>query len=44
MNFYRPTEEEPQDFEGVSVYFRVAKGRNNYTASSRYGIRSRKMG
>lgn len=33
VNFYKVTEDEPQDFEGISVYFRVAKGRNNYPAS-----------
>lgn len=38
------TEEEPAGYEGVSVYFKVAKGRNNYTASSKFGIRSKKMG
>lgn len=32
VNFYKVTEEEPLDFEGISVYFRVAKGRNNYPA------------
>lgn len=37
-------EEEPKEFEAISVYFRVVKGRNNYPSSQRYGIRSRKMG
>lgn len=44
VNFYKVTEEEPKDFEAISVYFRVVKGRNNYPSQARHGIRSRKMG
>lgn len=37
-------DEEPRDFEAVALYFRVVKGRNNYTSSAKNGIRSRKFG
>ena len=42
MNVYRVQDEAPNDFEAISVYFRVQKGRNNYASSQRNGIRSRK--
>ena len=41
---FRVGDEEPQDFEAVAVFFRVVKGRNNYTSSLKNGIRSRKFG
>lgn len=44
MNQYRITDEEPREFEGIAVYFRVVKGRNSYPSSLRNGIKSRKMG
>ena len=43
MGFFTPGEEEPIGFEGIAVYFRVAKGRNNYPSVLRNGIRSRKI-
>jgi len=33
MNVYRVQDEAPNDFEAISVYFRVQKGRNNYASS-----------
>jgi hypothetical protein len=43
MGFLKVGDEQPREFEAVSVYFRVMKGRNNYTSSTKNGIRSRKM-
>ena len=43
MGFYKVTDEQPTDFEAISVYFRVMKGRNNYQSSLRNGIRSKRM-
>ena len=37
------TEEEPTDYEGVAVFFRVSKGRNTYPSTQRNGIRSKKV-
>ncbi len=33
----------PSNFEGLSFYFRVSKGRSAYNASLRHGIKSKKM-
>ena len=30
VNVFKPTDQNPEDFEAISVYFRVMKGRNNY--------------
>jgi hypothetical protein len=30
MGIIALTDEEPKDYEAISVYFRVVKGRNNY--------------
>ncbi len=35
-------DEEPNDFEAVSVYFRVQKGKNNYPSVEMNGIKSKK--
>lgn len=43
MGCFRVTDEEPRDFEAISIYFRVMKGRNNYPSQQKNGIRSRKM-
>lgn len=40
---YTVTDEEPTDFEGVAVFFRVSKGRNTYPSTSRNGIKSKKI-
>ncbi len=41
---YKITDEEPMGFEGISLFFRVAKGRNSYASNVKNGIRSRKCG
>ena len=33
VNWYRVQDDPPNDFEAISVYFRVQKGRNNYPSS-----------
>jgi len=38
------TDDEPTNFEGLSAYFRVMKGKNNYPASLKNQLKSRKMG
>ena len=43
VNVFKPADEPPNDYEAISVYFRVMKGRNNYPSTLRNGIRSRKM-
>ena len=43
VNVDKVTDEVPTNFEAISVYFRVQKGRNNYPSTLRHGIRSRKM-
>jgi hypothetical protein len=43
VNVFKPGDEPPSEFEAISVYFRVMKGRNNYPSTVRNGIRSRKM-
>ena len=41
---YTILDDEPINFDAVSIFFRVVKGRNNYPSQTRYGIKSRKMG
>ena len=43
VGFLQVSDNQPADFEGIAAYFRVVKGRNNYTSTLRNGIRSRKM-
>jgi hypothetical protein len=43
MGILNLTDEEPNNYDAIAVYFRVVKGRNNYPSVSRNGIRSRKM-
>lgn len=43
VNVFKPCDVAPNEFEAISLYFRVMKGRNNYPSTLRNGIRSRKM-
>mmetsp|Transcript_1658 Transcript_1658/g.1119 ORF Transcript_1658/g.1119 Transcript_1658/m.1119 type:complete len:98 (+) Transcript_1658:292-585(+) len=36
-------EEEPSEYQAISAFFRVVKGRNNYPSQAKNGLRSRKM-
>ena len=36
------TDIEPNDYEGISVYFKVTKSRNNYPSAWKNGIRSQR--
>jgi len=43
LGVFKVTDEQPRDFEAVSVYFRVSKGRNSYPSQLKNGIRSKKL-
>ena len=43
MGIYHVTDEEPKNIAGISVFFRVAKGRNTYPSTMKNGIKSKKI-
>ena len=43
LGIFKILDDQPRDFDAVSVYFRVQKGRNNYPSQLKNGIRSKKQ-
>lgn len=43
LGVFKVSDEQPRDFEAISVYFRVSKGRNSYPSQLKNGIRSKKL-
>jgi Histone deacetylation protein Rxt3 len=44
VGVFKCTDEQPSDFEAISVLMRVMKPKNSYPAHAKNGIRSRKLG